>query len=154
MNIRFETMPNYRIAYVRQCGPYGPEHARAMDQLKKWASSNHLLNESAILLGIPQDNPQITLPEKCRYDACIVLTNDVPADGSIHFGELPGGDYMIRTIPHTADAIQIAWSEIISAVHQQGYEIENKPLFERYSGEMLSTEKCELCVPVRPVSHT
>lgn len=65
-----------------------------------------LLTESAILLGIPQDDPQTTLPEKCRYDACIVITKD----------------------------------DIID---------DNKPILEKYTGNMVNNDFCEICVPIK-----
>jgi DNA gyrase inhibitor len=61
---------------VRQVGPYCPGSIQAMEKLKKWAKEKNLLTESAIMLGIPQDNPEMTLPESCLYDACIVISND------------------------------------------------------------------------------
>ncbi|WP_327832784.1 GyrI-like domain-containing protein [Bacillus swezeyi] len=83
MNMKVDTLPNYRLSYVRQIGPYGPGNIQAMETLKKWAEQNHLLGESAIILGIPQDNPETTLPENCRYDACIVISNEYQIDHSI-----------------------------------------------------------------------
>jgi hypothetical protein len=45
MDIRVETLPNYRIAYVRQIGPYGPANLQVMQELKRWAmEKNYLLN--------------------------------------------------------------------------------------------------------------
>ncbi|WP_282942161.1 GyrI-like domain-containing protein [Paenibacillus sp. RC67] len=151
MNMKVETLPNYRIAYVRHVGPYGPGNIQAMEKLKKWAKEKHLLNKSAILLGIPQDNPETTLPEKCRYDACIVISNDYQIDSSIYEGELPGGTYVICKIKHTAEAIQHAWVEIFPTLQNSGYQIDNKPIFERYTGDMINNEYCELCVPVKPL---
>ncbi|NOU85297.1 DNA gyrase inhibitor [Paenibacillus sp. LMG 31460] len=107
MNIKVETLPTYRIAYVRQVGPYGTGNIQAMEKLKKWAKEKNLLTESAIILGIPQDNPEMILPENCRYDACIVISND--------------------------------------------YQIDNKPIFERYTNDMIYNDYCEICVPVKPL---
>jgi DNA gyrase inhibitor GyrI len=47
--------------------------------LKKWAKEKNLL-KSAILLAIPQDNPDKTLPENCRFDDCIVISKDYQID--------------------------------------------------------------------------
>lgn len=89
MNIQLESIPATRIAYVRQTGPYGPGNAQAMEQLKGWAREQGLLQGSAVLFGIPQDNPATTRPELCRYDACISLTESPPAGASVPYGELP-----------------------------------------------------------------
>lgn len=105
MNIKVETLPKYRIAYVRQVGPYGPANIQAMEKLKKWAEEKNI-TKSAIILGIPQDNPETTLPENCRYDACIVIPKDYQIDDSIYESELSGGKYVICKVKHTAEDIQ------------------------------------------------
>ncbi|KQO18422.1 AraC family transcriptional regulator [Paenibacillus sp. Leaf72] len=151
MNIKIETLPKYRIAYVRQVGPYGPANSQAMEKLKQWAKGKELLTESTILLGVPQDNPETTKPENCRYDACIVIAKDYPDDDSICEGQLDGGTYIICKIKHTAKAIERAWNEIFPYLHNNGYQMDNKPILERYIGEMLINDFCEICVPIKPV---
>lgn len=151
MNTKVETLSKYRIAYVRQIGPYGPANAQAMEKLKRWAKEKNLLTESAIILGIPQDNPETTLPENCRYDACIVISKDYQIDDSICESELPGGKYVIRKVKHTAEDIQKAWSEIFLSLQSSGYQIDNKPILERYTGDMINNDFCEICVPVKPI---
>lgn len=150
MNMKIETLPKYRIAYVRQVGPYGPANIQVMEKLKKWAKEKNLF-KSAIILGIPQDNPETTLPENCRYDACIVIAKDYQIDDSICESELSGGKYAIFKVKHTAEDIQKAWVEIFPALHNHGYQIDNKPVLERYTDEMVNNHYCEICVPVKPV---
>ncbi|KAA6452200.1 AraC family transcriptional regulator [Bacillus swezeyi] len=149
MNMKVETLPKYRLAYVRQVGPYGPGNIQAMETLKKWAEQSHLLTESAIILGIPQDNPETTLPENCRYDACIVISNEYQMDHSICESELSGGKYVIRKVKHSAEDIQKAWTDIFLDLQNSGYHIDHKPILERYTGDMISSDYCEICVPVK-----
>ncbi|KOS68769.1 DNA gyrase inhibitor [Lysinibacillus contaminans] len=151
MNIKVETLPKYRIAYMRQVGPYGPANKHVMGKLKNWALEKNLFTESGIILGIPQDHPETTLPENCRYDACIVISNDYPLDDSICESELSGGEYVICKVKHTAEDIQKAWPEIFSTLQKKGYQIDNKPIFERYTVEMINNHYCEICVPVKPL---
>ncbi|MGN7412614.1 AraC family transcriptional regulator [Paenibacillus sp. SAF-068] len=152
MKLVIENLPSYRIAYVRQVGPYGPANAQAMNTLKQWADNKQLLNESATLLGIPQDDPTITPPENCRYDACIVITeSERRLDDPIEIGQLSGGDYLICKVRHTAEDIQQAWNVLIPHLHASGYMMDNKPVIERYRWKLLQQHWCEICVPVRPV---
>nr|WP_253944710.1 GyrI-like domain-containing protein [Paenibacillus sp. NEAU-GSW1] len=143
------TIPNHRIAYVRHIGPYGLESQAAMQQLKQWAENNQLLVESAILFGIPQDNPQTTLPENCRYDACIVIPDDFQVDSPVSEGVISGGKYAVYTIEHTAEAIQRAWDEIFTDLHKHGYQMDHKPIFERYKGQLVLNDYCEIGVPIK-----
>lgn len=149
MDIQLETVPATSIAYVRQTGPYGPHNALAMEELKQWVKENQLLTGSAVLFGIPRDNPETTSHEHCRYDACISLTEDAPADHSVNYGEMPGGSYAIVTIKHTAEAIQKAWAEIIPVLYSSGHQIDPiRPVMERYTGELINNHLCQLCIPV------
>lgn len=154
MNIKVEVIPQYRIAYVRQTGPYGPANHQAMETLKKWAKERNLLTASTILLGIPQDNPATTLPEHCRFDACIVLTEDDPLDNAICEGILPRGEYMTFKVKHTAEDIEKAWSNLFPALQDSGYQMDQRPIMERYMGDMTRNEYCEICVPVRSTEST
>lgn len=151
MHFTIQSLPRYRIAYVRQVGPYGPANSEVMEKLKKWAAERSLLNESAILLGIPQDNPATTPPESCRYDACIVLSDDQPLDDSIRESEFSGGEYAVCIVYHTAEDVQKAWAELFPALQRSGYQMDDKPIVERCTGEMIHNDRCELCVPVKPM---
>lgn len=149
MKFKVETLPNYRIAYVRRVGPYGPANIEVMEKLKKWAKEKNLL-ELATLFAIPQDNPETTLPENCRFDACIVIPSDYQVDNSVFEGEISGGKYLIYEVKHTAEDIQKAYTEIFPSLLSNGYQIDSKPILEKYTGDMINNPYCEICVPVKP----
>jgi len=148
MMFKIETLPNYRLAYVRRVGQYGSANIEVMEKLKKWATEKNL---SAIILAIQQDNPETTLPENCRFDACIVITEDYQMDDSICEGELAGGKYLIYEVKHTAEDIQKAYAHIFSTIQSNGYLIDNKPILERYTEDMVNNHYCEICIPVKPL---
>ena len=150
MDILIEKMPAYRIAYIRQIGPYGINNVQTMEELKKWAKFNHLFNDDSIILGIAQDNPETTKPEKCRYDTCIVVSTAYSAtDGYVREGNIDGGKYAVFIINHTADAVQKAWIDIFPELLRQGYQFdEARPIIERYIVQMINNHYCEICVPV------
>jgi DNA gyrase inhibitor len=150
MDIMIEKMPAYRIAYIRQIGPYGINNVKIMEELKKWAKFNHLFNDESIIFGIAQDNPEITKPENCRYDTCIVVSNDYSiTDCYIREGNIVGGKYAVFKINHTAEAVQKAWIDIFPELLMQGYQFdETRPIIERYIVQMVNNHHCEICVPV------
>ena len=76
MDTRTETMQPCTIAYMRRTGAYGIECKAVMEQLKLWAKQTNNLNDDSIVLGIALDNPEVTAPESCRYDACLVVSNN------------------------------------------------------------------------------
>lgn len=121
-----------------------------MEQLKTWAREEGLLNDDSIILGIAQDNPKFTEPKDCRYDTCLVVSNEFEVDSpNINFGNTIGGNYCIFTINHTTDAIEKAWMEIFSELSKINCEPDyRKPIIERYSSKMISKDYCEICVPI------
>jgi len=156
MNATIEKLPDYRIAYMRQIGPYGPGNVQLMQRLKKWAVTRDLLTESSIILGIAHDDPEVTPAENCRYDTCLVLSEDYALESSVNETRLPGGIYARFPVEHTAEAIGRAWEEIFSLwLPDSGYQIDDRPVFERYLGASVDLRiepaACEICVPVKPV---
>lgn len=148
MRFKVETLPNYRIAYMRRVGPYGPANIEVMEKVKSWANVKKLL-DSAMLLAIPQDNPVTTPPQNCRFDACLVISKDYQIDNSICESELSGGKYLIYEVNHTAEDIQKAYADIFPSLQNNEYQVDNKPIFERYTGNMMNNPNCEICVPVK-----
>lgn len=147
--MKIETLPKHRIAYVRQVGPYGLTNVQVMGKLKDWAAAKNLISQTSIILGISHDNPETTLPENCRYDAAIVISDDYQIDEFVSESQLFGGKYAIYKVKHTAEDIQQAWSQIFPELSNHGYQIDDRPIFERYIGEMISNHYCELCVPIK-----
>lgn len=155
MKIRMENILPMKIAYIRQTGPYGTNNALAMEKLKDWANSNHLLNDQSIILGIARDNPNMTKPEDCRYDVCLIVSGDETVynqlnhDDYINSGDIIGGSYAVFQIDHTVEAVQNAWSEIFPELLKQGWQFDvTKPILERYQAQMVKEHSCEICVPI------
>lgn len=152
MKFKIETFPNYRIAYMRRVGQYGPANMEVMEKLKKWAKENNLLN-SAILFAIPLDNPETTPPNQCRFDACIVIPNDFQVDNSVLERELSGGEYYVYEVKHTTEEIQKAYPAIFQHLQNNNFQIDHKPIMEKYISDMISHPYCEICVPIKQFSY-
>lgn len=151
MNLNIEKIASYRVAYIRQIGPYGTGNVQTMERLKNWAKSNNLFNDKSIIFGIAHDNPETTKPEDCRYDTCIVVSDDYCINEEyVHQGNIIGGSYAVFIISHTAEAVQKAWVEIFPELLRQGYQFdEARPILERYRVEMVNNHYCEICVPIQ-----
>lgn len=150
MEITIEKIPAYQIAYIRQVGPYGNNNVKAMEEIKEWARVNHLFDEETIILGIAQDNPEITEPEECRYDTCVVVSDKCSiSDDFVKNGTIIGGTYAVFKIDHTAEAVQKAWIEIFPELSRKGYQFDPaRPILERYVVKMVNNHFCEICVPI------
>ncbi|EDU38636.1 AraC family transcriptional regulator [Clostridium sporogenes] len=150
MDINIEMIPSYKIAYIRRTGPYGSENVQIMEQLKNWAREKNLFNENSIILGIAQDNPKFTESKDCRYDTCLVVSDEFKVDNKyINFGKTMRGEYCVFKISHTVDAMQKAWMEIFSELSKRNYEFDDRrPILERYAMQMINKHYCEICVPI------
>lgn len=151
MNTRTETIQPCTIAYMRRTGAYGIECKTVMEQLKSWARNTNNLNDDSIVLGIALDNPEVILPESCRYDACLIVSNNFHTnDDSILIRELHGGSYCTFTVAHTTESIQKAWSTMFTDISTLGYTIDfSRPIIGRYAMKMIRKHSCEICVPIR-----
>lgn len=151
MNIKIELIPSCRIAYIRQVGPYGTSNVQTMEKLKNWAKSKSLFNDKSIIFGIAQDNPNTTKHENCRYDTCIVVSDDYYiCEDYVKEGNIIEGNYAVFKISHTPEAVEKAWKEIFPELLKQGYQFdETRPILERYVVEMVNNHYCEICVPVQ-----
>jgi DNA gyrase inhibitor GyrI len=150
MNMKIEKIPSSPIAYIRKTGAYGEGNIQTMEQLKLWVKANDLMNGSAVILGIAHDDPQTTPPENCRYDACIIISEEhFPVSGNIRLGKIAGGKYAVFAVAHTAEAVEQAWAEIFPALAENGCLPDaSRPILERYSAEKIEAHQCEICVPI------
>ncbi len=116
MTIRVQALPAYHVAYMRYVGPFGahgiPELWR---KLRTWMEARGLGLDSTLRLGIGHDDPTITTPDKCRYDACVVVPSDFRPDRWVNVMDVPGGRYAVATFAGTAHEIEAAWDRMFSA---------------------------------------
>ncbi|AQA24654.1 gyrI-like small molecule binding domain protein [Rhodococcus sp. MTM3W5.2] len=142
-------IPTRRLAFVRVTGPFGQGNAQAIADIRQWASRRGLLRDDAILCGIPRDDPSVTPPDECRYDAAIVVSDGLELDGAVGDDSLHGGEYAVFDVPHTAEGVGEAWSSIFGEIETRGLAVNNEPIFEMYTSELLARHLCQLWVPLQ-----
>lgn len=152
--MRIEKIESIKVVYKRAVGPYGISNFITMENFKKWCSTKGLLDEASIIYGIIHDDPSVTSPEKCRYDACLAVTDyyflsDDGDDIEINEGIIVGGNYMVFEIDHTTEALENAWGTIFSDLSDVDAKFDiSRPIIERYEAQMVKDHKCEICVPI------
>ncbi|MDR6879976.1 hypothetical protein [Bacillus sp. 3255] len=52
-------------------------------------------------------------------------------------------DFQVEFIPDS-EHIQQAWSELFPALRSSSYQLDNKPILERYTYGMLDNDYCEI----------
>jgi AraC family transcriptional regulator len=156
MNVAIATLPDFHVAYMRNVGPYGAPHIPALwTRLLDWAQPLGFVTPTRVTLGISYDNPRATPPEKCRYDACIVVPLDFSPEPKMNVREIPGGKYAVTEYVGTAADIIVAWNQLLSIwLPSSGYQMDNRDCFELYRGNSYVDKdagifKCDICVPVK-----
>jgi len=158
LSIRIREFPSQHVAYMRYVGPYG---AAGIPELwmrfMKWMVTRDLTLEATTRLGIGHDNPSITAPERCRYDACVIVPRDFASDRWVNVMDVPGGKCAVVPFVGTAHEIEPAWNRMFGSwLPESGWEPDDRPGFEVYRGnpEVDGTPgafRCDLCLPVRPL---
>ena len=148
MEVKIEKMPTRTVAYVRHVGPY-QDCEPAWERLCNWAGPKGLLGPSTEFIGISHDDPEVTPPEKIRYDACITVAAGITGDGDVSIQEIGGRDcaMAIHTGPYgnlinTYAYICGQW------LPKAGREIASAPSIEIYRNHPEDTPEDELVTEV------
>jgi AraC family transcriptional regulator len=96
MDVRIETFSPRRVAFVRHIGPYR-EVGDTWAKLMAWAGPRGLLGPQTMALGVAHDDPEITSPDKLRYDACITAGESFTPEGEVGVQTVGGGEYAVTT---------------------------------------------------------
>jgi len=156
MTIEVKAFPGQHVAYMRYVGPYGAHGIPALwERFRKWMQTRDLRIAETVRLGVAYDDPRVTDPERCRYDACVVVPADFVADRWVNVTDLPGGRCAVAAFAGGADEIEQAWERVFAAwLPESGYQPDDRPCFEVYRGNPFGADgrfRCELCLPVRPL---
>jgi len=101
---KIELIPQNRIIYMRQAGPYGKYNIILMEKFKDILKEADLFDDASVILGISQDNPHLTDPHLCRYDVCLIISNGmVISTPLLKEAIIAEGHYMVITVSHTVD---------------------------------------------------
>lgn len=153
MKVTVVQWPAVKVAYLRHVGPYGEPLSRFwQQQVYPWMITNSLLGHARY--GISHDDPGITAPDKCRYDAAVAVTAPLAAPGNAAFATLPGGQYAVVAFQGTSAGIGAIWERLLREwLPASGLQLDGRPFIEHYSPQSTFDSQtgiftCELAVPV------
>jgi len=148
MNVQIKKIEPMRVAFVRHTGPY-KECGVAWGKLCGWAGPKGLLRAGVKFLGQSHDDPEVTPPEKLRYDACITVDAGVQAEGEIGVQVIPGGDYAMVTHFGPYENLNKTYAQIMGEwLPRSGREASTKPCFEVYLNSPDSTAPQDLITEI------
>jgi AraC family transcriptional regulator len=144
------------IAYLRHVGPYGePIGAFWQTRVYPWMVTNGLIGQPRY--GISHDDPRVTAPEQCRYDAGCEIPEHALAGGNSHRTTIPGGKYAALDFKGIVADFESAWDALLRDwLPSSGLQLDGRPMFEYYPVDArydpaTGMLECKLCVPVMPL---
>lgn len=156
VNVRLVERLPVTVAGLRRLGPYDNTILQFWQETYyPWAVRNDLLGQARY--GISHDDPGVTAPEQCRYDACAEVPADFVPPGEGFVATIPGGTYAVGRFSGRVDAVGEAWASLLRDwLPASGYQLDVGPAFEHYPTDARhdpadGSFECEICVPVIPL---
>jgi AraC family transcriptional regulator len=144
------------VAYLRHTGPYGVPIGKFWGEtVAPWMVRNRLIGQARY--GISHDDPSVTDPERCRYDACAELPASITPAEKLLTTTLPGGRYAVLHFSGTAATIVDAWNRLLRDwLPDSSLQLDARPCFEYYPTSAKYDPKtgvfeCDICIPVAPL---
>ncbi len=131
LEVRIVSFPTTRLAFMRHVGPYG-EVGQTWNKFFAWVYPRGLLGRGAKILGIVHDDPEVTPPDKVRYDVCVIVDDRFRPEGEIGLQEI-GGEYAMSTHRGPYEALGATYGRLCGQwLPQSGRELRSAPVFEVY----------------------
>lgn len=153
MNVKLMDRAPVTVAYLRHTGPYGPSITQFwMDRVAPWMETNNLMGRARY--GVALDDPHVTKPAQCRYDACVEISPGETLTGHAKDKTLPGGRYAVLAFDGPISEIGAAWDYLLGDwLPKSGLQLDARPMFEHYPVDGRYDAKtqsmaCEIVVPV------
>jgi AraC family transcriptional regulator len=156
MSVKLVDRAPVSVAYLRRTGPYGPGISQFwMKKVSPWMTANNLLGRDRY--GISLDDPIVTRPEDCRYDACVPSPENKVLAGDPGRRLIPGGRYASLAYEGTGADLGAAWDSLLRDwLPKSGLQLDARPFFEHYPADgrydpRTGAFTCNICVPVAPL---
>ena len=153
MNVKLIDREPTPVAYLRHTGPYGPALGTFWQRkVAPWMEANNLMGRDRF--GISLDDPSVTKPALCRYDACVESPAGEVLAGDAQHKVIPGGKYAALAFEGTGAQIGAAWDALLRDwLPKSGLQLDSRPFFEHYPVDGRYDPKtgafsCNICVPV------
>jgi AraC family transcriptional regulator len=106
------------MAYVRVTGPYGENYEEPCMQLYQWSEENQVADCPWIF--VYRDDPQVTPPQECRTDICMLVPDETPISGVVTKDHFDGGRYaFIRKTVKEKSEYPAMWKALLSEAGEQ-----------------------------------
>lgn len=146
----------WRLAYVRQVGPYETTIPAAWDLMLGWLEKKGFTSPMGRGFGLMRDCAKVVGPQKCRYDACVDLDPLFEERAVRELGvlTLPGGSYLRTRTVGSYDDLRKSLSMLHDTFEAPSglYLDERRPLVTIYLDDprqfSANDLRSDVCVPV------
>ena len=143
--MKIEEFKDITIAYMRNIGEYGNKNEKLMVDFKNFLKENNLFTDTAIILGIALDNPNLIPADELRYDVGLILNENKKVN--LPTRKIDDGKYAIFEVIHTKQDVLSFWGNI----HKLTADLlvdDRRQIIERYASNKIANHLCEFCVPI------
>jgi AraC family transcriptional regulator len=154
-SIEVTTFLARRVAFMRCVGPYG---SRAIGDLwrrfEAWRLAHGLRAANVRVLGVAQDNPNITPAHLTRYDACVEIEDDFRPSDEVGVQVVRGGRFACVRFHGTVADSRAAWVRFLTrTLPEAGLVPDLAPAIEIYDAGPTADPttgalSCQLCMPL------
>lgn len=148
MDVKIERLQPQRVAFVRHVGPYG-EVGKAWEKVCERLGREGLIGPASRFIGVCYDDPEVTPPEKIRYDACITVDEDFEAEGDVGVQMLPGGEFAVVKHMGPYDNLNQTYAALFGQwLPGSGRELRSEPSLEFYLNDPNGTDPEDLLTDI------
>lgn len=145
MDVRIEELATMQVVFARGVGPYQLVAQQAWQRLCAWAGPRGLFGPTTLCLGICHDDPEVTPPDKIRYDAAMTISRPVTPEGDIGVQEIPAGKYAVATHHGPYEKLGETWGQLCGQwLPRSGRRLRSAPSFEIYRNDPNTTPPQDL----------
>ena len=149
MDVKTEQFEAMTVAAVRHTGPY-QECSKAWGILCANPKVCSTFGPATKFLGISHDNPDITEPDKIRYDACVTIEAEQDFGPDIFTQTIPAGRYAVLIHKGSYDGLSDCYQYIYGQwLQANGQDLAPAPPIEIYHNDPKSTPPEELVTEIR-----
>ena len=148
MNVEVRELESVRLAYLRHTGPYS-ECSGAWEALLTPLGAHGWIGPGSTFIGLCHDDPEVTPPQKLRYDACVTVDETFVPAGDIGAQVIGGGTYAMTTHFGSFETIGDSYAELMGQwLPRSGYEVRGAPCLEVYHNDPETTAPEDLVTDI------
>jgi len=149
-NVQIKEIPTMQLAYVSCLGPQNLQEAYG--KLVRWATPQGLLNEEVKMLTIYHDSFKVTIPEKVRMSAAMMINPPVEIAGEIRLTSITPGKSIVANFTIGIDEFEKSWTGLFLWMNENGFKKADKNPFEIYHNNFNDHPQkkaiVDFCIPV------